>query len=89
MDKRIKRLAAEAVMQLYASGAMSERYSQLHKQDLCDLYMLGYYQACADNAVAMSTKRNSRVRRWLRAVKGLFVKLDDDVQYEYDERSWH
>ena len=89
MDKRIKRLAAEAVMQLYASGAMSKRYVKPHKQDLCDLYMLGYYQACADNAVAMVTKRKSRVRQWLRAVKGWFIKLDDDVQYDYDERRWH
>jgi flagellar biosynthesis/type III secretory pathway ATPase len=78
-------------MQLYASGAMSQRYSKLYAQagSYRLVLMLGYYQACADNAVAMATKRKSRVRQWLRAIKGLFVKLDDDVQYEYDERGWH
>ena len=89
MNQRIKKLAKQAVKELYDDAIQTDHYTEIIAEDLWDLYMLGYYQACSDNAVSMATKRKSRVRIWLRAVKGLFVKLDDDAQYEYDERGWH
>ena len=89
MNQRIKRLAKEAVKELYDVAEKSEHYVDVFEEDLCDLYMLGYFQACSDNAVRTAKNNKSRVRLWLRAVKGLFVKLDDDVQHEYNERRWH
>jgi hypothetical protein len=89
MNQRVKKLAKQAVQELYNDAVQFDHYTEVITEDLWDLYMRGYYQACSDNAVTMATKNKSRVRLWLRAVKGLFVKLDDDAQYNFNERRWH
>lgn len=60
---RQKKLAAEAILTLYAV----KNHSEIEYEDLKDLYLEGYYQGCGDTAVQefKSTKKG-RFVRWLK-----------------------
>ncbi len=62
MMNRQKKLAAEAILTLYAV----KNHSEIEYEDLKDLYLEGYYQGCGDTAVQeFNNSKKGRFVRWL------------------------
>jgi hypothetical protein len=63
MMNKQKKLAAEAILTLYAI----KNHTEIEYEDLRDLYLEGYYQGCGDTAVAdYKSSKKGRFVRWLK-----------------------
>ncbi len=83
MKRRTKRLAAEAVFDLYRSldGL------PIGKDDLVDIYLVGYYQGCADTAVKIAKKQQPLLHRMKAKFVSLFV-LPAEHSVKAFENDW-
>lgn len=83
MNKRIKRLAAEAVFDLYRTS----NGQPISKDDLVDIYLIGYYQGAADTAVEMVKRDQPLLQRIKAKIKALFV-LPAEPESKHFENDW-
>ena len=87
MNKRIKRLAAEAVFEIYRTSKMQGKYMGARKDDLVDAYLMGYYQGAADTAVEMVKREQPLLQRIKAKIKALFV-LPAEPEAKHFENDW-
>lgn len=83
MNKRTKRLAAEAVFDLYRTG----NGQPIGKDDLVDIYLIGYYQGCADTVVKTAKKQQPLLQRIKAKLASLFV-LPAEESVKHFENDW-
>ena len=83
MNRRVKRLAAESVFDLYRNL----NGNRIGKDDLLEIYLIGYYQGVADTVVETEKKRQSIFKRLAKKFVGLFV-LPAQPQVKHFENDW-
>ena len=90
MNKRIKKLAAEAVFEIYRTSSLQGKYMGARKDDLVDIYLMGYYQGAADTAVDIVKKEQPLLERIKNKIKGLFVlPAEESVKHFNNDWRYH